>query len=109
MPPPLLDPATHQDLIGRLYNYKFASAATYLTGAVPPHVAAIVRALASNFGNADWAPSAHENGIYGLVGAVVDLLTGGDDEVDDDGPFPVTVLGSGLIAPPASTPPISAP
>ena len=60
-------------LVSRLRNWKFDSALRYVGG---EEDAEVVYALAESFGNSGW----FDGSMGVIVGALVDLMTGGDDE-----------------------------
>ena len=65
----MLDIKKDEEMIGRLYNWKFSDAAVYLRPDHPEHVRDVVRALASQYGNWGWA-----NG--GTTETIVDYVVG---------------------------------
>lgn len=77
--PGLLHPERDDNLIGRLYNWKFSSAAGLLREDHPEDVREQVATLARLFGNVGWL----DGDIAVLIAATVRGLIGDQDEDDE--------------------------
>lgn len=78
-------PRLNDELVGRLYNWKFSQALGRLDGTEPDEVTNTVRALAATFGDVGWF-DADPPGLGTVVSAAVASLIG--YEVDESGTGP---------------------